>query len=924
MNRKLGLTEYYSFDLRISEWNAASHTGYVEVLHSPAGEGDPCTFSLEIDPAWQNERPLRSEPIAKQIGKRLYQCLFQGANGALWRESYQIAREREHVLRLRLHIDAIDLAMLPWESLCDERGDDFLVFDPHVSLVRYLRLHAVPPHLKDNTAIRVLVVIAMPKDRTPLDWRRELRSLREALQEMITSEQVELVVSERTTHDKLHLALLQNAPDVVHFIGHGAYDRIQGKGILALENENGGLEPLAAGDAARLLRRYGVSLVVLNACETAKGAWAGLAPSLIRAEVPAVVAMQWSVEDRAAIRFTRAFYTALALGQPIDQCVSEGRVGASASSSDPNDWAAPVLFSRSATGRLWKSEPSVPPGQDARLSPVSPPVLRSGADTLVQPTRTPGRDEVRFETRGPLRAPKDNAVLIDRPELAAALRLAQQASMSQYIALLSPRDTGKTTLLLRLWDHLKAQYPCVFVDLSVLTAQDARTCFRLLAFKLVSAIWSADVDPSSLPSVADMKSAVEFVAFLKELATMVSFPRITLILDEVGALAPAASEAFFNALRTVFMQGRGFDDPLAKYLFIFSGSVDLYSLTSGTTSPLNICEKIYLADLKMSDISKLLRLFTKWGVMVTSEAAGLVHGWTAGHPYLTMRFCALLRSSGAKVINRDAIDRVAEQMLINDDNIDHVVRALERRPPERRRLQSILLEGRKLPFTRNDPVLASLEMIGAIRPTQPIQIRNLLYERALRTVYTETPVARVPIRSDQERESEMIYVRLQALHDAARETDGRYCPGRAWETFAAELFSLVPVFSVAPNLYSDSEQLDILLLVDAASPDSGFWASCGPGIMVTCDDLYPHLSRADLIKETVRKSKPYGTKLVLVMTSTEVTGDESQVIQEGDREICIALIGSPEIDRLLEKHHDLEAFLRNRVLQARLHNCAIP
>ena len=37
-------------------------------------------------------------------------------------------------------------------------------------------------------------------------------------------------------------------------------------------------------------RRYGVNLVVLNACDSAQGTWVGLAPSLVRAEIPAVVA----------------------------------------------------------------------------------------------------------------------------------------------------------------------------------------------------------------------------------------------------------------------------------------------------------------------------------------------------------------------------------------------------------------------------------------------------------------------------------------------------------------------------------------------------------------------------------------------------------------------------------------------------------
>jgi CHAT domain-containing protein len=53
--------------------------------------------------------------------------------------------------------------------------------------------------------------------------------------------------------------------------------------------------------------------------------FAGLGPGLIRAGVPAVVAMQLAVPDDAAITFARGFYSALAQGEPVPRAVAQGR-----------------------------------------------------------------------------------------------------------------------------------------------------------------------------------------------------------------------------------------------------------------------------------------------------------------------------------------------------------------------------------------------------------------------------------------------------------------------------------------------------------------------------------------------------------------------------------------------------------------------
>jgi hypothetical protein len=111
-------------------------------------------------------------------------------------------------------------------------------------------------------------------------------------------------------------------------------------------------------------------LAVLNACEGARTAaddpFAGVATSLVQQEIPAVVAMQFEITDRAAIVFSRELYGALADGYAIDSAVAEARKAIFADDNDV-EWGTPVLFMRSSDGRLFEL------GDGPPVRPLPPP-----------------------------------------------------------------------------------------------------------------------------------------------------------------------------------------------------------------------------------------------------------------------------------------------------------------------------------------------------------------------------------------------------------------------------------------------------------------------------------------------------------------------------------------------------------------------
>ncbi len=98
-------------------------------------------------------------------------------------------------------------------------------------------------------------------------------------------------------------------------------------------------------------------LVLLNVCEGGRGSdrdvFSSTASILVRRGIPAVLAMQYDITDRAAIEFSHAFYEALVEGLPVDAAVTEARKAVSVALPDTMEWGTPVLYLRASDGRIF-------------------------------------------------------------------------------------------------------------------------------------------------------------------------------------------------------------------------------------------------------------------------------------------------------------------------------------------------------------------------------------------------------------------------------------------------------------------------------------------------------------------------------------------------------------------------------------------
>jgi hypothetical protein len=102
---------------------------------------------------------------------------------------------------------------------------------------------------------------------------------------------------------------------------------------------------------------------------------------LSRRGIPAVLAMQYAITDRAAVEFARVFYRALTYGLPVDEATTEARKAVSLAVSNSFEWGTPVLFMNATGGALFEL-----PAQKEVPAQAPAPVLESepGPEAVAQ------------------------------------------------------------------------------------------------------------------------------------------------------------------------------------------------------------------------------------------------------------------------------------------------------------------------------------------------------------------------------------------------------------------------------------------------------------------------------------------------------------------------------------------------------------
>lgn len=273
------------------------------------------------------------------LGVNLFNAMLPGTV----RRLYDVARIDRARAVDRRRLDIVITSMInwvadkPWEFAYDPNRETFLATEA-VNFTRNV-LTAVPaeefvPH--PDKPLRMLVVVAQPVGMALLSAAEEEQVVRRGFQELEDLGLATVEYMMRARIDQLHERLRNPDIDILHFIGHGTYQKdAEGKeeGYLVFESPDGSMQLVSAESLRQVLCQRGIRLIFLNACETGMVGRTqlkfdfnrGVAPKLVAGGIPVLVANQYKVLDVSATEFAKHFYRWLALGATTRRAKREWR-----------------------------------------------------------------------------------------------------------------------------------------------------------------------------------------------------------------------------------------------------------------------------------------------------------------------------------------------------------------------------------------------------------------------------------------------------------------------------------------------------------------------------------------------------------------------------------------------------------------------
>ena len=285
----------------------------------------------------------------------------------------------------------------------------------------------------------------------------------------------------------------------------------------------------------------------------------------------------------------------------------------------------------------------------------------------------------------------------------------------EYVALLAPRQSGKTSFLAQLEAHLVEQSRKI-CRLDLKTIEDSSLLVELFAYAVQQ---------------GSEKNSMVLLELFNNTCGAILF-----LIDELPRDVPVAT-SLLSSVRAYFNEAKARNlKEDAMHLFVFAGSVDLAFLAVGPLSPFNIAQEVYLPDFTLEETRSLIQNLVanenKTAVFDT-PTIDLIYELTCGHPYLTQYLCYRIYDAPQDL---DKILEGPENAIrlcgIEDSvNVQSMVDSLwsGKDTQEELRLLRFVLEGRSVRFMPSVRALKNLQLQGCIKNNEGwCAIRNPIYE----------------------------------------------------------------------------------------------------------------------------------------------------------------------------------------------------
>jgi len=634
--------KYHNFDVQIHR----SESGYYAKAQSAVGGETSCEFNIpfsadKLEVLLSKLGPVRrlrdfhlpsctdsSFGAAKTLGGQLFNCAFGDHIGKALDRSIQSAEQNGERLRIRLRLTEVpELASLPWEYLYDGQSNRFLALSYKTSIVRYLDIPQRVLPLAVKSPLRVLVMASSPIGYDPLNVKKEWSNLQKAFNRL-PNNLVETELLEKASLSSLRERLSQGDQfHVFHYIGHGGYDLRTNTSVLVMEDENHHANFVDGQRLGYVLHNHNsLRMAVLNSCEGAVASlhdvFTGVAQNLIRQELPSVIAMQFEITDTAAVTLAKAFYEALARGNPVDTAIAEARLAIFAEDNNV-EWGTPVLYLRSDDGQLFNIDTALLP----RVEP-EPPTPVPTSSIPIDSGKLP-----RLPPTGTLSS--SSPFYIERAKEREALEIVRDVGIT--LTIQSSGQTGASSLLRRLMEEAKQagkqvahlNFQQAFENRDLVSSEDFHRRFCVV---LANRLKKEDRLTEHWEQFKSLSIADRCTGYLQSLLRSMGQRSLLLAMDEVDRLIDADfRSSFFGMLRSWHSE-RADDELFERLDLVIVTSLEPNQLIDDPNqSPFNIGEVIKLNDFTPHEAALLN---SAYGSPLTANQIKQLMSIIGGHPNL--------------------------------------------------------------------------------------------------------------------------------------------------------------------------------------------------------------------------------------------------------------------------------------------------
>ncbi|MBN1217283.1 MAG: AAA-like domain-containing protein [Anaerolineae bacterium] len=350
----------------------------------------------------------------------------------------------------------------------------------------------------------------------------------------------------------------------------------------------------------------------------------------------------------------------------------------------------------------------------------------------------------------------DSPSYVKRP---ADDELLSLALTGKYCHVLTPRQMGKSSLMVRTARHLEQQgVRTAIIDLTRIGMVTIEQWYlNLLAdfkesFKL-------SIDPEVWWQAHTSLGPVKcFTSFLRDVVLEEIKEQVVIFIDEIDTtLGLPFSDDFFAAIRAMH-NARASDAEFNRLTFVLFGVATPSDLIKDrrTHAPFNIGQGIDLDDFSRENTRALEQglkdIYSEQGEAIFSR----IYYWTNGHPYLTQKLCLAVAENGMGSFTEvdSEVDELVDKLFLSDEarkesNLQFVQDSIQTSPQQRElvTLYRQVYAGEEVPENERSVIQNQLKLFGLVRVENGVlKVRNEIYRHVfnLDWIKINTPVDWTP------------------------------------------------------------------------------------------------------------------------------------------------------------------------------------